>query len=177
MKYDIGDYVFESWKITRIIGEGSYGKVMEIERNEFGLNIQSALKVISIPQTESEVRMIAGEGLDDKSVTSYFYGFVEEIIKEIAIMSELKGNTNIVAYEDHKVIPHEGSIGWDILIRMELLTPLTDYIASHKITEKTVAKLGCDILRALELCWKRNVVHRDIKPENIFVSSDGDFKL
>lgn len=39
MKYDIGDYVFESWKITRIIGEGSYGKVMEIERNEFGLNI------------------------------------------------------------------------------------------------------------------------------------------
>ena len=99
---------------------------------------------------------------------------IEEIIKEIAIMSELKGHTNIVTYEDHRVIPHEDHIGWDILIRMELLTSLLDYSEEHEITEQTVIKLGTDILTALEVCQKYHVVHRDIKPENIFVSATGD---
>lgn len=117
---------------------GSYGKVVEIERNEFGLSMKSALKIISIPGNNSELRAVMGEGIDNKSITSYFYGFVEEIIKEIAIMSELKGHTNIVTYEDHRVIPHEDHIGWDILIRMELLTSLLDYSEEHEITEQTV---------------------------------------
>lgn len=177
MDYNIGDKVFNDWTITRVIGEGSYGRVMEVEKSEFGLNVKSALKVITIPQNQSEVKQIASEGLDNKSVTSYFYGFVEEIIKEIATMSELKGQTNIVSYEDHSVIPHENQIGWDILIRMELLTPLNEYIASNEITERTVVSLGQDIATALELCQHKNIIHRDIKPENIFISPDGNFKL
>lgn len=91
MLYEIGDKVLDEWVITRTIGEGSYGKVVEIERNEFGLSMKSALKIISIPGNNSEIRAVMGEGIDNKSITSYFYGFVEEIIKEIAIMSELKG--------------------------------------------------------------------------------------
>lgn len=177
MLYEIGDKVLDEWVITRTIGEGSYGKVVEIERNEFGLSMKSALKIISIPGNNSELKAVMGEGVDNKSITSYFYGFVEEIIKEIAIMSELKGHTNIVTYEDHRVIPHEDHIGWDILIRMELLTSLLDYSEEHEITEQTVIKLGTDILTALEVCQKYHVVHRDIKPENIFVSATGDFKL
>ena len=177
MLYEIGDKVLDEWVITRTIGEGSYGKVVEIERNEFGLSMKSALKIISIPGNNSELKAVMGEGVDNKSITSYFYGFVEEIIKEIAIMSELKGHTNIVTYEDHRVIPHQDHIGWDILIRMELLTSLLDYSEEHEITEQTVIKLGTDILTALEVCQKYHVVHRDIKPENIFVSATGDFKL
>ena len=167
MNYNIGDKVFNDWVITRLIGEGSYGRVMEIEKKEFGLNVKSALKVITIPQSQSEVKMVSNEGLDSKSVTSYFYGFVEEIIKEIATMSELKGQTNIVSYEDHSVIPHKDQIGWDILIRMELLTPLNEYIAGNEITEKTVVNIGKDITTALELCQRKNIIHRDIKPENM----------
>ena len=177
MLYEMGDKVLDEWVITRTIGEGSYGKVVEIERNEFGLSMKSALKIISIPGNNSELKAVMGEGVDNKSITSYFYGFVEEIIKEIAIMSELKGHTNIVTYEDHRVIPHQDHIGWDILIRMELLTSLLDYSEEHEITEQTVIKLGTDILTALEVCQKYHVVHRDIKPENIFVSATGDLKL
>ena len=155
MLYEIGDKVLDEWVITRTIGEGSYGKVVEIERNEFGLSMKSALKIISIPGNNSEIKAVMGEGVDNKSITSYFYGFVEEIIKKIAIMSELKGHTNIV-------------------IRMELLTSLLDYSEEHEITEQTVIKLGTDILTELEVCQKYHVVHRDIKPENIFVSATGD---
>lgn len=60
---------------------------------------------------------------------------------------------------------------------MELLTPLSTYIADKTLSEEEVIKLGTDICTALELCARRNIIHRDIKPENIFVNQFGDFKL
>ena len=65
---------------------------------------------------------------------------------------------------------------YDILIRMELLTPLSEYF-ENGIDEKDVIRLGIDICKALEICQQYEIVHRDIKPENIFVSQSGSFKL
>ena len=92
-------------------------------------------------------------------------------------MSKLKGNTNIVSYEDHAVIPHEEGIGWNIYIRMELLTPLFDYIKNHQLSIRDVICLGIDMCNALEICQRYNIIHRDIKPENIFISNLGKYKL
>ena len=170
--------VWPEWKIEGVLGEGSFGKVYKIKREDIGGTYYAALKVISIPKDKSEINSIMTEGMMDMaSATHYFQGMVEEIVKEFAMMEKLKGNTNIVAYEDHKVIPREDSIGWDILIRMELLSPLTDYMAEHTLGEQDAIRLGIDICRALELCQKYNIIHRDIKPENIFVSEIGDYKL
>ena len=165
------------WTSIRQLGSGSFGKVYEIRREEFGKTYTAALKVITIPQNQADVQEAYGEGMDEQSITEYFHSFVENITGEFALMSELKGQSNIVSYEDHMVIEHEGSIGWDIIIRMELLTPLQQWNALHPLTETDVIKLGCDICRALELCQKKNIIHRDIKPENIFVSAYGDYKL
>lgn len=166
------------WYITKELGSGSFGTVFEIQRKDFP-EMKSALKIISIPNSQNEVRSYREENydLDDKSVTSFFYGFVEEFIKEFKLMSQLKGNSNIVSYEDHDIKKHENGIGWDILIRMELLTPLGKYLIQNKPDANTVIKLGIDICKALEVCQKHNIIHRDIKPSNIFVSDNGDFKL
>ncbi len=169
--------VFGVWKIKRLIGEGSFGKVYEIEREDFGRTYKAALKIITIPSSQSEVKSIKADGMDDDSVTSYFRSFVEEVVDEFALMSKLKGNSNIVSYEDHMVIEHPDEIRWDILIRMELLTPLTDYTTENGMTRREIIQLGIDICKALELCQKYNIIHRDIKPENIFVSENGDYKL
>ena len=75
------------------------------------------------------------------------------------------------------MIPHEDGIGWDILIQMELLTPLNRHVAEHGMTRWDVIRLGIDLCRALELCQKHDVIHRDVKPENILVSKNGDYKL
>lgn len=175
MEYQIGTKILEDWTIVRVIGEGSYGKVFEIEREEFGITIKAALKVISIsPKNDFNRETLVS---DIKTATSYYYGFVEEMMGEIAIMSKLGGHTNIVAYEDHKVVPHKDCIGWDILIRMELLKPLTEYVQEQIVDDKTVIKLGMDIAGALEICQHHGILHGDIKPENIFVSEAGDFKL
>ncbi len=166
------------WYITKELGSGAFGKVFEIERRDF-TNSKSALKIISIPTTKNEVSSYREENyeLDEKSISSYFYGFVEEFIKEFQLMSNLKGNSNIVSIEDYDVKEHENEIGWDILIRMELLTPMNKYFKENKPTKRAIIKLGIDICKALEICQKYNIVHRDIKPSNIFVSKTGEFKL
>ena len=169
--------VFGSWKIVREIGEGSFGKVFEIEREDFGRTYKAALKAVTIPQSQSEIKSAMADGMDQESVTTYFRGFVEEIVDEFAIMSQLKGHSNVVSYEDHVVVQHDNDIGWDILIRMELLTPLVDYVQQHTLSTDEVVKLGIDMCKALEACRYCHIIHRDIKPENIFVSQLGDYKL
>ena len=170
--------IFGAWHITLLIGEGSFGKVFEMEREDFGVTYKAALKAITIPASQSEVRSVMSEGMDESSVRTYFGGFVKKLVQEFALMSKLKGNSNVVSYENHQVIEHQDGIGWDILIQMELLTPLDDYIRQKKtISRQEIIQLGIDLCKALELCQKHNIIHRDIKPENIFISENGDFKL
>lgn len=169
--------VFGSWYIKELLGEGSFGQVYRIERNEMGITYDAALKAITIPQSQNEVRSIMADGMTKAEITTYYKGIVQDLISEIVLMSKLKGNSNIVSYEDHVLKEHEDHVGWDILIRMELLTPLYDYVLQNKMTKREIIKLGIDICKALELCQKYNIIHRDVKPENIFVSQTGDFKL
>lgn len=154
----LNDTFFGSWKIDKRIGAGSYGSVYRLKKNDFGENYYSAMKIIPV------------SGEDRESC-------LEEFVREFSIMSKLKGNSNIVSYEDHQVIEHEDDKGCDIVIRMELLKPLLKYEKEKKFENKDIIKLGIDMCRALELCEKNNIIHRDIKPENIFVSANGDFKL
>ena len=108
---------------------------------------------------------------------AYFHGIVEELVHEFSIMFKLKGTANIVSCEDLRVLEHPDGIGWDILIRMELLHPLLPYVYQHPMARRDIIRLGIDICKALELCQRYNIIHRDIKPENIFISDNGDYKL
>ena len=164
------------WECVRLLGTGSFGRVYEIRRTEFGRDFSAALKVITVPPDESSVKQAYSEGMDDASVTAYFRSYVEDITAEFAVMAQLKGHTNIVSYEDHMVLEQEGRIGWDILIRMELLTPLLEWASLHPLTETDVIRLGIDMCRALEICHGQNILHRDIKPENIFLNRSGDYR-
>ena len=167
------------WESVKLLGEGSFGRVYEICREEFGYPQRAALKVITIPTSPVEIESAKQSGMDEESVTEYFHSFVEEMVAEFALMHQLKSNnTNIVSYEDHMVVQHDDGIGWDILIRMELLVPLQEYLAEHPLSERDVIRLGKDMCSALMICREKGVLHRDIKPENIFYAEDtGFFKL
>ena len=169
--------LFNSWYVKSVLGQGSFGTVFEIQKEEFGKVYSAALKVISIPQSNDEIERMRVDGTAEDSIKRYYDNIVRDIISELVIMSELKGNSNIVSYEDHAVIKHEDDIGYDVLIRMELLIPLMKYRSEHGMTVQDVVKLGIDLCRGLELCEKNNVIHRDIKPENIFVAKSGNYKL
>lgn len=164
------------WTTTEKIGQGSFGSVYKIERELFGNKEYAALKVISIPQSPSEIDELKDDGYDEDSITETINGYVNSIIKEYSTMRKLSGNTNIVNCDEINVIQHENDIGYDIYIKMELLKPLTKLL-DNNIPVETVIKLGIDICNALVLCKKISIIHRDIKPENIFVSPYGDYKL
>jgi serine/threonine protein kinase len=91
-------------------------------------------------------------------------------------MRQMTGAANVVNCDDFRVIQHDDGIGWDIFIKMELLTPLTKVLDQNE-PEKQAVKVGKDICNALILCRKLGIVHRDVKPQNIFVSWNGDYKL
>ena len=168
------------WTIKRCIGSGSYGRVFEIERRDaLGTVNTSALKIISLPQSEDDLRStIETNNLTGDSVSSYYRSCADAITNEIKLMSELKAQSNIVSYEDHKIVPHKDGIGWDILIRMELLTPLNVHLQrTVQMPRGEVVRMGIHLCRALELCQRHNIIHRDVKSENIFISADGNYKL
>ncbi len=171
--------IFQGWTVKAQIGEGAFGKIYRIERkDEFGHTYTAALKVIDVPKEQSEVTAFKNEGMTDDNVTVYFKGMVEKIVEEFVLMSKLKGNSNIVSYEDHAVEEKKDEFGWRIYIRMELLTPLLAYVKQNNgLSEQEIIKLGIDICKGLELCKKFNIIHRDIKPANMFISESGDFKL
>ncbi len=172
------DSVWPDWKLEKKeIGRGSYGIVYRAVHEDNGIASYSAIKVISIPTSEAEVDSMRSEGLDYEATRTYFMNIVQEFKDEISILQSLKGARNIVGIEDYKIVERTDRIGWDINIRMELLTPLNAFFADRPLSEQEVVKLGCDICSALEICEQKGIIHRDIKPENIFVNEFGDFKL
>ncbi len=169
--------IWEGWEVLEQIGSGGFSKVYKMRKLDDDEDFCSALKVVSIPQDSGEYGRYISDGYDHESITSIFKSQADRIVSEFKLMRKFRGTANIVNYEDHRIIERADTHGWDILIRMELLTPLHDYYANHPFDERTIIKLGTDICTALELCEKFNVVHRDIKPQNIFVNNFGDFKL
>ncbi len=169
--------VWPEWEIEKVLGQGSFGVVYQAVRRDSNVESRAAIKIISIPANKSEIESLRAEGLDDQGTKTYFKGVVDDFVSEIQLMETLKGIQNIVSVEDYKVVEKQGEIGWEIFIRMELLTPFNVYLDGKKMSEKEVAKLGADICAALEICDKRKIIHRDIKPENIFINDFGHFKL
>ena len=122
--------VWPGWETVRLIGRGSYGTVYEIQRRIGGEVERAAVKVITIPQSQSDVEELRASGYDDQSVTAHFEGLKDKIEQEYMTMARLKGAVNIVYCDDVRTIQHDEDIGWDIYFKMELLTPLVSALPS-----------------------------------------------
>lgn len=184
MQFKSDDYIkrFEpiwgSWKIEELIGEGSYGRVYKIYKDDWGFKYQSALKHIEIPTKDQYKEATSSlDHRDESSLKEYFKDAVKNMVNEIRLMYTLRGTRNIICYEDHAVHEKEGEVGWDLLIRMEYAMPLTVYIKDNELTRQDLINLGIDMCHALEACSRVGIIHRDIKDDNIFVSGSGDYKL
>ena len=164
------------WQVARTIGKGSFGQVFEIQRDIFGTVERSALKVIGLPHNPDEIQKLRDQGHSREQIAQYYSSCREAIIREYSLMAEIKGHPNIVYCDDFRQVRRDDGIGWDIHIKMELLTSLFQVMPPY-YSEALVVQLGKSVAAALALCEKRGILHRDIKPENIFYSNTGEFKL
>ena len=169
--------LYPGWTTVKKIGTGGFGAVYEIQRDLFGKIEKAALKHISIPKDVDEIDELYSNGYDDAGITIHFEGHLAKIVQEYSLMAQMKGHTNVVYCDDIRYVRHEDGFGWDIYIKMELLTPLMKMNKAGMDVEQQAVKLGMDICNALALCKIKGIVHRDIKPQNILVSDTGDYKL
>lgn len=167
------------WEIKEKIGAGTYGSVYRAEKRIMNSVYECAVKHISVPPEDFDANQLISDGMakDEYSVSVIYKDLMVHFKNEIDICHQLRGNTNIVSYEDHFIFPRNNGMGYDIFIRMELLKNIFQYRPAQSWTEREVVDLGIDICSALEILKRHNIIHRDIKPSNIFVSDDGKYKL
>lgn len=179
IRYKKYEPIWGSWYIDEELGSGSEGSMYRVRRRDpLGNEYYSAVKTISIPQNgDKDIEYMIACGMSRGEAEDFYKSIVEDAAREFDLMEKLKGNSHIASYEDHAIFRRDDCFGWDILIRIEELTPLVKYSLENPMTEEVVLKMGRDICRGLTLCKKYDIIHRDIKPENIFVAPSGDFKL
>ena len=181
--------VWPNWKITKILGKGSYGKVYEILRDDLGTGsgYRCALKVLQMEADDSgdaaTMRLMTSRNIFDahipgeSSQNDALEDFVRGVSAEIDAMMQLKGAPNIVTIEDYAILRSKEVC--TILIRMEELVTLEQYLiqADGNLSREEVIRLGMDICNALSCCEQLGILHRDIKPSNIFYRERAGYKL
>ena len=98
------DSIWPEWKLSRKLGSGSYGTVYEAIRTDSQIESKAAIKIISIPQSETELESLRSEGLTEEKTLVYLKGIVDDFVNEIQLMQTFKGTQNIVSVEDYKVV-------------------------------------------------------------------------
>lgn len=178
---DIKDFepLWGEWRSVEILGQGTFGRVYKMVKKDLDQEYHAAVKHLSLPREPGEEKELYTEGLvsDQDTLKTYYDNVLKDLHSEIDLCYKLKGITNIVSYEDHYIRPKSSGVGYDIFIKMELLTGLQDRIKEGGLTIWDVVKLGEDICKALTVLRRERIIHRDIKPGNIFINSGGDYKL
>ena len=168
--------LFGEYELVEFIGGGSFGWVYKVRQISRPASL-AALKVIPVPSNEYELHIMESEFPQRDLLREQIKRRMAKQIEEINALEMFEGNTHIVSYKLSSVRPYEDGMGYDILILMEYLQSLAQYLREHEIGEADVIRLGVDICQALESMRKKNMLHRDIKPQNIFYNEISGFKL
>lgn len=166
--------VWPGWHVARRLGGGSFGDVFQIYRDNYGIRVESALKVIQMDDWMATVAL-PSNSRDESSPD-----IPEALRSEIQIMETLRGAPNIVSIEDfaYRRVGQTSTL----LVRMELLKSLQDVLPGRNgqgtlSSIREITKLGKDICTALMYCESKGIIHRDIKPANLFVDRFGNYKV
>lgn len=142
----------DDFNIGKVLGEGSYGAVVEAVDKETGL--QYAIKILEKKHIlkENKVKYVTTE----RDILSTC--FHPSIVK---LFYTFKSDTSL--YYVLELCPNG-----------ELLTQIKQY---GGMDEECVRFYTAEIVEALEYLHSKGVVHRDLKPENILLSADWHIKL
>lgn len=157
--------VFETWKVKKTIGTGTYGKVYEIENSD---GEKSVYKIMKIPVEP------------DNSPGTFPRKTQEDCLKEVKrdILSTVKylqvndRGRYFVSYEDFAFSASPDSRTLTFEIRMEWLMSLSDIAGQTALAEDEILRLAINICTCLEKCRKLGIVYPNLKPDNIFIAPD-----
>ena len=146
------DSLTDYYKIKRIIGEGGFGKVYEVQ-NKVSSHSYACKKV-------SKANVID----------------LEKFKNEISIMSKADHPNIVKLYEIY-----ESNRSLYLIMELcrggELFKRITHRaLKKNMYTEKDAAEIIQQIVSGIEYCHNNGICHRDLKPENILYLNDDDEK-
>lgn len=193
----LGKWHLEGTLEEAFLGRGSYGRVYKIYyegRNSRGFKYtyENALKILAIdvenclPEANAQNLQNGQPKLNAQNLQNQLDGYLKKAENEIKIMEKLRGESNIVFALGSQIIERRDTRerSWDVLICMERLILLKDYLRGSGLVPGTMPYLQKvlyiweELAAALCVCEKNAIVHRDVKPANVFYSpSTNHFKL
>jgi serine/threonine protein kinase len=137
--------------IEELIGQGGMGAVYKAHHE--GLDIPVAVKILcpALPITND----------------------VQRFLREARTSARLN-HPNIISVLN---VGNEDGIHFIIMEFIDGFNILELLRKHKKISVAESARIGIEVLKALEAAYTHGIVHRDIKPENIMISKNGNVKL
>ena len=142
----------EDFKILKVLGRGTYGKVMLVQHKEEGtlyalkaIQKNKVIKTSQIEHTKSERRIL--EKMEHPFIVTLRYAF------------QTKSRLYMV---------------FDFVSGGELFQHLKN---DEYFSEARTKFYAAEILLALEFLHKKNIMYRDLKPENVLLDTDGHVKI
>lgn len=147
--FTIGDIVDGQYQVSRVLGEGSFGKVYAV-KDSYGKTF--ALKLLKLWEVPSDIR----QSLIDRFDMEFETGRIE---------------SNYLVHS----LSH-GFVAGNPYIVMEFCSN-GDLLSLSNSSSIDYSKAATHILLGLKALHSRGKVHRDLKPENVLVKQNGDFAL
>lgn len=158
------------WTVVRFLGEDGLSRLYEIARE----GERAALRVTALPD-EGRLEELRDQLVDGEHVRRWYGRTVEELTGGYERMRALRDCVGCAGY---RVVERTDRVGWDVLARLELLTPLAAYRRAHPLGRAEIVRLGVGMCRALEgYHGADGRAHRGVRVENIYVAEDGGFRL
>ena len=164
------------WETERLIGRGNFGAVYEIRRQTQGETERAALKHIRIPGDDWEIAELRKAGCSQEKIALTLREQLQTVLQSYERLRWRKDSPYLVSCEDPRCVQREDGLGWDVLIKMELLTPLSDSRKSG-VTNAKILRMGRDLCRALIQCREHGLTRLGICPSHILVTETGSYKL
>ncbi|HIB63868.1 MAG TPA: serine/threonine protein kinase [Phycisphaerales bacterium] len=144
-----GQTLLDRYVLTAFLGTGAGGETWQAD----GPRGPVAIKVV-------------------RAGTDLSVGSFQDLIREAGVLRTLR-SPHIVEYLEFSDRPHEGCA-----FLVTALVPggnLAKHIREHGAYEtRAVARLGLQLVMALEALHGANILHRDLKPHNVLVSPRTD---
>lgn len=166
--------LFDSWYVDGKISQGRNMDIFKVYRNFASENEYMALKTIKFPRSDKELSAVIDSG-KFKTIDEYLDTLEKMVRENMDKMMNFRTCSNIVRFDNYTIIKERSC--FYVVMLMELVTPLTDYIKGYNINVREVCKISTDLCKALSVFRQFGLIHQEVKHENIYVNSKGQYLL
>ncbi|MDD3706301.1 MAG: serine/threonine protein kinase, partial [Clostridiaceae bacterium] len=91
------------WRVDELIGQGIGCEIYSVYKEEWGKRYVSTVKFMSFSISKNDISEAQAIGIERAAMPEYFKSLLVNVQNEIELMYKLRGNSNIVTYEDHGI--------------------------------------------------------------------------